>query len=459
MGGAIQYNNFGSISFKGNSSTMFSNNTADYYAGAIGIFDCVNMFFGGNSVTTFTDNNSKYGGAIACFYICSISHKGNSHIVFNHNAADYAIFSNIKCAISFNKNSTVVFSDNMADHDGGAVSSDGDISFNGNSYTEFRDNTANNNGGAMFLHANLTFNDNSIVNFTNNNATIGATILSRGESNKIMEIGNPTVIFNDHIVNRCTNTYACLPYHDQYTHRPFGINGDVITIDSNGTVRCSDEQELFISLNRKCDFKYLEDILVNLTSNGLATLSGRVIISSVISLTKLDNVSIIGSKNHSLICINNVGLQLKQCSNITIEGLNWVGCGADTTPVINILNSSDVTLQNCLFQQSQGPAVVIFESSGDVNINHCMFINNTEYSGHGAAVHYTSDTTISQTIFLIFTATLLIMMLQVWFTLMVKLMIQIFHYTILLFIITMVYLFICQVILFISMGKFCLRTM
>ena len=137
--------------------------------------------------------------------------------------------------------------------------------------------------------------------------------------------------------------------------------------------------------------------MLNLTSNRLATISGRVIIFSVISLTKLYNVLIIGSKNHSIICINNAGLQLEQCSNITIEGLNWVGCGADNTPVINILDSTNITLQNCLFQRSKGRAVMLFESSGDVNINHCQFMNNIEYRGHGAAIHYSSnDATNSQ---------------------------------------------------------------
>ena len=445
-GGAIFSSDYSSISFEGNSNTIFSNNYVAYegglgnastmftiyvVGGAITSDEHANIFFGGNSVTTFIDNNSKYGGAIFC-YNSNILHEENSTTIFNNNAADYlggAIFcynSNIlherNSTTMFNNNaadyggaihsyfsnitfegiSTVVFSDNMANHDGGgAVFLVGNVSFNGNSNTEFRDNTANENGGAMLLHANLTFNNNSNVNFTSNKAKSGATIFSSGESNKIMEIGNPTIRFNDHIVIWCTN--PCLS-NDDSNHSiipsyRFGIEIDVITIDSNGTIRCSDEQKAFVSLNRKCGFKYLEDILVNLTTNGLATISGEVIIFSVISLTKLYNVSIIGSKNHSITCVNNynAGLQVKDCSNITIEGLNWTECGADTTPVINILNSSDVTLQDCLFQQSKGPAVVMFQLSGYVSINHCQFINNTEYSGHGAAVHHSSnDATNSQ---------------------------------------------------------------
>ena len=425
VGGAIYSVYHSSISFEGNASTVFSNNTAGG-GGAIVLLENVNMVFGGNSATIFIDNNSSVGGAIYCALDCNISHEGNSTTTFNNNIADDggaivsyltgsitfegmsttvfntntaridggAIYSVIS-TISFNRNSTVVFSDNKANDTGGAVYSKGDISFNGNSNTEFRNNAAN-FGGAMFIHPNLSFNDNSTVNFTNNKAISGSTIFSVGESNKITQIGNPTVIFNDHTVDWCTNT--CLPYTsthnlaiDEHLIRlDSNINISVITIDSNGTVRCSDEQEVFVSLTRKCGNQYLEDILVNLTSNGLATISDKVIISSIISLTKLYNVSIIGSKNHSITCFNDAGLQLEQCNNITIEGLNWVGCSADT-PVINIFNSSDVSLQNCLFQQSKGPAVVMFELSGYVNINHCKFINNTEYSGHGAVIHYSSN--------------------------------------------------------------------
>ena len=318
-----------------------------------------------------------------------ISFNGNSNTEFRNNTANNdggAVYSD-GGDISFNGNSNTEFRNNTANDDGGAVYSVGDVSFNGNSNTEFRDNTAINNIGAvypdgesffyyyggaiMYLHANLIFNHNSTVNFTNIKETNVAVFSRIG---KITELGNPTVIFNDHTVNWCANT--CLPY----THHLAYIFESVITIDSHGTVRCSNEQEAFVSLSRKCGYQYLEDILVNLTSNGLATIiSDKVIISSNISLTKLYNVSIIGSKNHSITCYNNTGLQVKQCNNITIEGLNWIGCGADTTPVINILNSSDVTLQKCLFQKSKGQTVVMFELSGYMKINQCQFTKNTEY--------------------------------------------------------------------------------
>ena len=135
-------------------------------------------------------------------YYCSISYEGSSTTMFNNNIADIsggAVFSYYNSSITFEGISTTLFSNNTADYGGGILSGD-IIYFNGNSNTVFRDNTANNNGGAMLFITNLTFDDYSTVIFINNKATIGATIFSFGKSNKIIEVGNPTLIFNDYIL-------------------------------------------------------------------------------------------------------------------------------------------------------------------------------------------------------------------------------------------------------------------
>ena len=414
-GGAIYQRRYGSVLFKENATVEFSNNNAVDYGGAIESYMDVNISFGGYSIVTFTDNSANYGGSIDSYnsgriffeenstasfndntadrggaiysvYYTSVSFAGNSSTEFISNTADHggAIYSDKTSEISLNRNSIAVFRNNMADY-GGAIKS-GSVSFNGNSATVFSDNIANNNGGAMrLIDAKLTFDDFSIVNFTNNKATIGTTIYSTGTS-RIVEIGHPTVIFNSHIVNWCNTTCSSGDHNNS--------DGNVdIKVDSNGTISCKGEQQAFKLLSRKCGFIYLEDVIANLTSNELVNISDMVI-SSVVYLTRLHNISIIGNK---VKCVNNAGLLVDQCSNITIEGVNWVGCGADTTPVISILNSSDVTLKNCLFQRSLGPAVMLLKLSGDVNIDHCQFMNNSYYRGHGAAIHYSSNhTTNSQ---------------------------------------------------------------
>ena len=54
-------------------------------------------------------------------------------------------------------------------------------------------------------------------------------------------------------------------------------------------------------------------------------------------------------------------------------------------------NSSNITINNCIFQYSKGQAVLLSEVSGDVSINHCNFVHNNCYSGHGAAIYYSSS--------------------------------------------------------------------
>ena len=64
----------------------------------------------------------------------------------------------------------------------------------------------------------------------------------------------------------------------------------------------------------------------------------------------------------------------------------------DSEPGLKLSKSSNVTIQSCSFQQSVGQAIVLSEMSGNVNINDCKFVNNSHYRGHGAAVHYSSNT-------------------------------------------------------------------
>ena len=73
--------------------------------------------------------------------------------------------------------------------------------------------------------------------------------------------------------------------------------------------------------------------------------------------------------------------EVSDLENVSIIGHN--------NPTVNY--SSNIIIQNCSFQHSIGQAVVMSEVTGDVNINHCQFVYNSHYRGHGAAVHYSSS--------------------------------------------------------------------
>ena len=110
-GGAIYSLSF-SISFKENSTTEFTNNTARYGGAINSIFSSVSFKHFSN--TKFNNNRAELdGGAIYSAYQ-PISSKDNSHIEFNDNLATRggAIFC-INNYLSFEGFSTRVFSNDI----------------------------------------------------------------------------------------------------------------------------------------------------------------------------------------------------------------------------------------------------------------------------------------------------------------------------------------------------------
>ena len=368
---------------------MFSNNTAGDDSGAI--WSRSYILFKGNSSTVFSSNSAdRYGGAIFSGY--NIFFEGNSSTVFSNNIAgddSGAIASD--SYISFEGNSSTVFSNNIAGDDGGAIDSilHTKVSFEGFSTVVFRNNIAE-YGGAVFasghFQTDIIFSDNSAVTFTNNKASFGETVFSSNDS-KVIANGNSTVTFNDLSAKWCNNT--CLPYTGQ---------GGVVTIDSNGIVWCSN-QKSFICLSMKCYCNKLEDLLDGLKSNASVNITDNVTLSSFIELKALNNISVIGYNNITVICVNSGGLKLFRCSDVTIEGITWIRCGGydniNYLPVINLrlsYSGYNILIQKCTFQYSLGIAISFHDIYvNTVNIKHCNFMNNNQYKDHGAAIYFNNN--------------------------------------------------------------------
>ena len=146
-----------------------------------------------------------------------------------------------------------------------------------------------------------------------------------------------------------------------------------------------------------CSCPSLYNALTNLTSNVLINITTDVVLSSIIPLIDLANITITGHNNPTVYCNNSGGLHFISCNNSTIEGITWDGCGAINInnneyiyPVLQMFNSSIIIIKNCSFQHSIGQAVVLSEMIGYVNIDHCNFSSNKQYEGHGTAIHYSS---------------------------------------------------------------------
>ena len=151
-----------------------------------------------------------------------------------------------------------------------------------------------------------------------------------------------------------------------------------------------------------CSCNSLDYALYHLTNNVLINITTDVTLSSLTKPSNLENVSIVGFNNPNVNCTDGGGIHFTICHNCIIQSITWHGCGSENLdtnaePGLKLSYSSNITIQNCSFQHSIGQAVVLSEVTGDININHCQFVYNNRYGGHGAAVHYLSKNLTNRT--------------------------------------------------------------
>ena len=166
-------------------------------------------------------------------------------------------------------------------------------------------------------------------------------------------------------------------------------DGEGFFASANG----EDDNSLVCCVYGNCSCNSLHFALAHLTSNALINITTDVMLSSLIKIFHLENVSVIGHNNPNVNCLSG-GIHFIFCHNCVIQGITWDGCGNEINshiePGVKLYNISNVTIQNCSFLHSVGQAVVLSEISGDVNIYNCKFVNNDNYNFHGAAIHYLS---------------------------------------------------------------------
>ena len=155
-------------------------------------------------------------------------------------------------------------------------------------------------------------------------------------------------------------------------------------------------------LHGNCSCNSLDLALAYLTSNVMINITTDVTLSSIIEASDLERVSIIGHNNPTVNCKVTGVINFAFCHNCIIQGITWNGCGTETKPALKLSNSLNITAKNCSFKHSRGQALVLSDVSGDVDINHCNFVHNNHYRGHGAAVHYSlSNVTNTHLLFMI----------------------------------------------------------
>ena len=178
-------------------------------------------------------------------------------------------------------------------------------------------------------------------------------------------------------------------------------------LTSNGVENGSEGVPLnHCCIYKNCSSYSFANLLANITSDKKIYISTDLILSSVMRLTDLKNISIIGCNNPTVQCGYSGGLHFVSCHNVTIEGITWDQCGTNANVSISpgagmyINSSSNINFQDCTFLNSLGQSVVLSEVSGSVNINNCQFTHNKYYNNHGTAIYY-SSTDDAQIVFMI----------------------------------------------------------
>ena len=131
----------------------------------------------------------------------------------------------------------------------------------------------------------------------------------------------------------------------------------------------------------------------DIPSNTVVTIIENMILPSIIRLTKLVNISLIGYDS-SIHCKNNGGLEFTSCSNIAITGITWtefinnkVNVSYSNTGRIKFYESSNIKIHNCTFQHLVEKALIFSQVFGNVSIKYCKFMDNKNQE-HGAVIHY-----------------------------------------------------------------------
>ena len=160
---------------------------------------------------------------------------------------------------------------------------------------------------------------------------------------------------------------------------------------ASGISGLTDDSNSMCCVYGNCSCNSLDHALANLTSNVLINITTDMTLSLLINASNLENVSIIGHNNPTVYCTYTGRIHFNFCHNFIIQDVTWEGCGTETEAAIKLSDSSNILFENCSFQYSKGPAIVLSGVSGHVNISHCDFVHNDHYGGHGAAIHYSSS--------------------------------------------------------------------
>ena len=160
------------------------------------------------------------------------------------------------------------------------------------------------------------------------------------------------------------------------TSRCVCVHSKVITINSN---HGSDNTKCCVK--GKCVCSSLSTALLNINSNTIINITSKSITlnnTTTMGSRKLTNITITGS-NVTIMCNNSGSVYCESCDHVRIERITWDRCGdPNGTNIAGVTFNvtSNISLVNCTFQNSQIPAVALTEIADNISIQGCTFLSN-----------------------------------------------------------------------------------
>ena len=131
----------------------------------------------------------------------------------------------------------------------------------------------------------------------------------------------------------------------------------------------------------KCVRSSLSTALLNIHSNTIINITSESVAlnnTTTVGSGKLTNITITGS-NVIIMCNNSGSVYCESCDHVMILGITWDRCGDPTGANIAGVTfnvTSNISLINCTFQNSQIPAVSLAEIANNISIQGCTFLSN-----------------------------------------------------------------------------------
>ena len=154
------------------------------------------------------------------------------------------------------------------------------------------------------------------------------------------------------------------------------LHSKVITINNN-----HDSDNTKCCVKGKCVCSSLSTALLNIISYTIINITSESVTlnnTTTMGSGKLTNITITGS-NVTIMCNNSGSVYCESCDLVRIEGITWDRCGdPNGTNIAGVTFNvtSNISLVNCTFQNSQIPAVVLAEVADNISVQGCSFLSN-----------------------------------------------------------------------------------